>query len=269
MTAPQKSLGSISVFFPAFNDEQTIGVLVKKALEVLPQFTDDYEVLVINDGSSDGTGPLLDELSRRYPQVRAIHHAHNRGYGGALQSGFEHATKEFVFYTDGDGQYDVREISRLIPLMTNGIDVVNGYKAKRADNLHRVIIGKIYNRMSRLLFRLPIRDVDCDFRLLRRDALRNLGKISTSGAACLEMIRKLKANGAVFAEVEVSHYPRLHGHSQFFTLPSLLRTFYEFCGLLMRAWFSAASRQSQKPAATPEKVEEPLPKMLTQTNSGR
>ena len=263
MTAPSKSLGSISVFFPAFNDEQTIGVLVNNALQVLPQFTDDYEVLVIDDGSTDGTAALIDKLSLRHPQVRAIHHEANRGYGGALQSGFENATKDFVFYTDGDGQYDVREMARLIPLMTDGIDVVNGYKAKRADSLHRVIIGKIYNRTSRLLFRLPIRDVDCDFRLIRRAALGEMGSIPTSGAACLEIIRKLKANGAVFAEVEVSHYPRLHGHSQFFTLPSLVRTFSQFCGLLLRAWLSRTSARAQRPVEKPETVKEPRPsKML-------
>jgi glycosyltransferase involved in cell wall biosynthesis len=239
MNAPSKSLGSISIFFPAYNDEQTIGALVRNALSVAASFADGYEVLVINDGSSDGTAALLEELSRQDPHVKPIHHPVNRGYGGALQSGFAHATKEFVFYTDGDGQYDVRELSRLVPLMTEGVDVVNGYKGRRADSFHRVIIGKIYNRTARLLFRLPIRDVDCDFRLIRRTALKDLGVISNSGAACLEMIRKLKDNGAVFAEIQVSHYARTHGHSQFFTFQSLARTFYDFCGLLMQAWMAA------------------------------
>src|SRR4051812_41477808 len=121
MIAPPKSLGSISIFFPAYNDEQTIGTLVRNALEIAPRFTNDYEVLVIDDGSSDGTAALIDELSQQDAHVRPVHHAANRGYGGALQSGFEHATKEFVFYTDGDGQYDVRELAQLIPLMTEGI----------------------------------------------------------------------------------------------------------------------------------------------------
>ena len=264
MTAPSQSFGSISVFFPAFNDERTIGVLVNAALEILPSFTEDYEVIVINDGSSDETPHVIDELSRAHSQVRAIHHTVNRGYGGALQSGFDHATKDFVFYTDGDGQYDVREIARLLPLMRPGVDVVNGYKARRADSFHRVIIGKIYNRMARLLFRLPIRDVDCDFRLIRRKALRRLGKISTSGAACLEMIRKLKANGAVFAETEVSHYPRIHGHSQFFTFSSLTRTLFDFSALLAQAGLSAFA--SARPAPAPDAAEENEPissKMLS------
>jgi len=264
MTAPSQSFGSISIFFPAFNDERTIGELVRTALEVLPNFTDDYEVLVINDGSSDETPRIIDELSRAHSQVKAIHHAVNRGYGGALQSGFDHASKDFVFYTDGDGQYDVREIARLLPLMTSGVDVANGYKAKRADSFHRVIIGKIYNRLARLLFRLPIRDVDCDFRLIRRKALQPIGKISTSGAASLEIIRKLKANGAVFAETEVSHYPRLHGHSQFFTFSSLMRTLYDFCGLLAQAFLSAfTSNRTASIPATAEEKEAIRPEMLT------
>jgi len=257
MTGPAKTLGSISVFFPAYNDEPTIGQLVRHALAILPEFTDDYEVLVINDGSSDGTAAILDELSRSDAHVRPIHHQVNRGYGGALQSGFAQATKEFVFYTDGDGQYDVREIARLLPLMTAGVDVVNGYKARRADSLYRVIIGKIYNRTARLLFRLPIRDVDCDFRLIRREALQQIGPISSSGAACLEMVRKLKSNGAVFAEIEVNHYPRLHGHSQFFTFASLARTFYDFCGLLFQA-SSSLSAAAPPPPPAKEEVKEPL-----------
>src|SRR3954468_20761562 len=266
MTAPATSLGSISIFFPAFNDEQTIGELVRHALAILPAYTSDYEVLVINDGSTDGTASLLDDRSKQDPHVRPIHHEANRGYGGALQSGFANAAKEFVFYTDGDGQYDVREIARLLPLMKPGVDVVNGYKWKRADSFHRVVIGKIYNRTARLLFRLPIRDVDCDFRLIRREALQGIGKISTSGAACLEMIRKLKTNGAVFAEVEVSHYPRIHGRSQFFTVQSLMRTFYDFCGLLGQAWISAFRSPGPAPADHPHETKDPILAKSTATS---
>ena len=141
MTASSKSLGSISVFFPAFNDEPTIGVLVRNALAVLPEFTDDYEVLVINDGSVDGTAAIIDDLSRLHAEVKAIHHNANRGYGGALQSGFEHATKEFVFYTDGDGQYDVGELPKLLDLVAPDVGLVNGYKLERSDPWHRIAIG--------------------------------------------------------------------------------------------------------------------------------
>ena len=137
---------SISVFFPAFNDEATIAELVRNALAVLPQLTDDYEVIVVNDGSTDSTGVILDELAGTLSKFKVIHHLKNQGYGAALRTGFDTATKNLVFYTDGDGQYDVREILSLHPLLTAEIDVVNGYKKKRADKFHRVVIGKLYSR---------------------------------------------------------------------------------------------------------------------------
>ena len=219
---------SISVFFPAFNDEQTISSLVHKALEVLPEFTDDYEVLVINDGSTDDTGKIIDELALTFHQVRAIHHTNNRGYGAALQTGFLHATKELVFYTDGDGQYDVAELRRLVPSMTDEVDIVNGYKSRRADSRARKLAGEVYNRVARKVFELPIRDVDCDFRLIRRSHLQEIGELSNSGAACVQLVRKLHSQGAVFAEVAVNHYPRLHGKSQFFTVSNVTRTLVDF-----------------------------------------
>jgi glycosyltransferase involved in cell wall biosynthesis len=224
---------SISVFFPAFNDEGAIAGLVRNALDVLPALTDEYEILIINDGSTDGTATVIDELAAAYSAVRAIHHDRNRGYGAALKTGFKESEKDLVFYTDGDGQYDVGELTRLWPLMTEGVSVVNGYKARRADGLSRRILGGVYNRAARLLFKLPIRDVDCDFRLIRRSLLRELEEIPNSGAVCVELINQLQARGAVFAEVEVSHYPRLHGRSQFLTPRRVLRTAYDFVGL----WF--------------------------------
>src|SRR5262249_8774987 len=119
---------SISVFFPAYNDESSIVGVVHKALALLPRLTGDFEVIIVNDGSRDGTADVLDDLARKHPQVRVIHHSQNRGYGGALRTGFLQATKDWVFYTDGDGQYDVDELEKLIPLMVDGVDIVNGYK---------------------------------------------------------------------------------------------------------------------------------------------
>lgn len=218
----------ISVFFPAYNDAGSIAVLVSDALAVLPSLADSYEVLVVDDGSTDGTGALLDELARREPRLRVIHHGRNRGYGGALRTGFASAAEELVFYTDGDGQYDVRELAALVPLLTDEVDIVNGYKLKRADTLTRQVVGGVYNTCARLLFRLPVRDVDCDFRLLRRDALRHVRLDSSSGVICVELVRKLKAAGCVFAEAPVHHYPRQHGRSQFFTLRRVSRTAFDF-----------------------------------------
>ena len=224
----------ISVFFPAYNDEASIAGLVGDALAVLPGLTEDFEVIVVNDGSTDGTAAVLDELARADPRVRVVHHEANRGYGGALRTGFASATKELVFYTDGDGQYDVRELALLRPLLRDGVDIVNGYKIKRADSWRRKVVGALYNRAAHLLFRIPIRDVDCDFRLIRRRAVEEVELVSTSGSICVELVHKLSQRGCVFAEVPVRHRPRAHGRSQFFTLRRVGRTALDLFSLWLK-----------------------------------
>ncbi|MBO0859518.1 MAG: glycosyltransferase family 2 protein [Chloracidobacterium sp.] len=233
----------VSVFFPALNDENSIAGLIAEAIEVALRVTDDYEVIVVNDGSSDGTAEVLNALASREPRLRVIHHQSNRGYGGALRSGFENATKDLIFYTDGDGQYDVREMAKLIPLMIEGVDVVNGYKIKRSDTRRRIALGAIYKFLARLMFGLPIRDVDCDFRLMRREAIQSVSLTSTSGVICTEMIYKLSRAGCRFAETPVHHYPRLHGQSQFFTLRRMAKTGCDFFRLWLKlVVFSNQSR---------------------------
>ena len=158
----------LSVFFPAYNDSGTIASLVITALQAARELTSDFEVIIVNDGSADATAQIADELARTYPQVRVVHHPRNRGYGGALRSGFEAATRDLVFYTDGDAQYDPKEMAVLWAAFNDEVDLVNGYKISRSDPLGRIIIGKIYHHTMRLLFGFTIRDVDCDFRLIRR-----------------------------------------------------------------------------------------------------
>lgn len=219
---------SISVFFPAYNDEHSIGRLVEEALEVLAGLTDVYEVIVVNDGSADRTGEALAALAARHPAVRVVEHETNRGYGAALRSGFQAARHELVFYTDGDGQYDVRELLKLVPLLGEDVDVVNGYKLGRTDNLNRKVIGGFYNQLAHLLFSLPVRDVDCDFRLIRKSVLCKISLHSNSGSICVELIYKLRKAGARFEEVGVSHYARKFGKSQFFTFRRVSKTLYDF-----------------------------------------
>ena len=227
-----RTFPSLSVFFPAYNDAPSLGPLVEKAFAVLEQHVADYELIVVNDGSRDQTGEVLEELRQRYgPRMRVVTHPQNRGYGGALRSGFEAATKEFVFYTDGDGQYDVGELPRLMERVGPATGLVNGFKLERHDPAHRIWIGTIYNFCARRLFRIGIRDIDCDYRLIRRSLLAEIHLTSTSGTICVELVRKLELSRCEVEEVGVHHYPRLYGASQFFRLRSLASTFAQLLSL--------------------------------------
>jgi glycosyltransferase involved in cell wall biosynthesis len=219
-----KKLQSITAFFPAFNDAATIPSMVISVLLTLQKLTDDYEVVVVNDGSQDHTGQMLEELARLYPQVRIVTHPQNKGYGAALTTGFRAAQKAWIFYTDGDAQYDPRELVDLVAAVTPETDVVNGYKIERSDPLHRIIIGRLYHHVVRLLFGFRLRDVDCDYRLMKRSIFDKVKLHSTSGTICLEMVKKMQDFGYRFTEIPVHHYHRAHGKSQFFNFPRLRRT---------------------------------------------
>ena len=231
---------SLTVFFPAYNDSATIASLVIAAVQAAARLTDDFEVLVVNDGSSDPTAEIACELARLYPQVRVVQHERNRGYGGALQSGFRSATKELVFYTDGDAQYDPREMALLWERMAPEVDLVNGYKISRSDPLHRILIGRIYHETVRLLFGLRVRDVDCDFRLLRRSIFDRVQLEKSSGVICLEMMKKIQDAGFRIAEVPVHHYHRAHGRSQFFNFRRIARTAVD----VLKLWFELVVRRT-------------------------
>jgi len=208
--------------------------MVTAALMALRQVTDDYEIIVTDDGSSDYTGGVLNELSIRFPELRVIHHPANQGYGAALQTGFAAATKEWVFYTDGDAQYNPLELIDLVGALRPGVDVVNGYKLVRHDSLLRIFIGKAYHYLVAVLFGIRIRDVDCDFRLIPRKALVEIELESVSGAICLELVKKLQDFGYVFAEVPVHHYSRKYGTSQFFNPIRIVRTFFQLGRLYLK-----------------------------------
>jgi glycosyltransferase involved in cell wall biosynthesis len=202
--------------------------MVVSALMTLRDCAQDYEVVVVNDGSADYTPELLDELARLHaPRVRVIHHPQNRGYGAALRSGFAAAAKEWVFYTDGDAQYDPRELRDLVAACLDcdsAVDVVNGYKITRHDPWYRRLIGRFYHHLVKRMFGFKLRDVDCDFRLIRRSAFERVSLRSDSGTICLEMVKKFQDAGLRFAEVPVHHFHRAFGHSQFFNFPRLWRT---------------------------------------------
>ena len=244
MSPPRPSL---SIFFPAYNDAGTIGSLALIAHMTARELTDDYEVIVVNDGSPDHTGALLDEMARHFTWLRVVHHAKNRGYGGALRSGFEAAAKDLVFYTDGDAQYDPREMVRLFEALTPDVDLVNGYKIGRSDPLHRIVIGRLYHTFVRTVFGLRLRDVDCDFRLMRRHVFDKVTLTRSSGVICVELMKKVQDHGFRIAEVPVHHYHRSYGRSQFFNVRRVGRTLFD----LARLWMELVVRKEHLAPARP------------------
>ena len=237
MTSPEKP--SLSIFFPAYNDAGTIASLAIIAHMTARKITDDYEVIVIDDGSPDHTGELLDEMARQFAWLRVVHHDKNRGYGGALRTGFLSATKQLVFYTDGDAQYDPRELLKLYEAFSERVDFVNGYKIGRSDPFHRVVIGRVYHSFVRTVFGLRLRDVDCDFRLMRRGVFDKVRLTRDSGVICVELMKKVQDHGFRIAEVPVRHYHRTYGKSQFFNLRRVLRTLSD----LLRLWLELVVRR--------------------------
>lgn len=225
---------SLSVFFPCYNDGGTIASMVVLAYETLRGVTDDYEVIVVNDCSTDSSPQVLEALQRFYPALRVVTHERNRGYGGALRAGFGHATKEWVFYTDGDAQYDPRELRLLLEAWRPGVDVVNGYKMNRSDPFYRIAIGKLYHWAAKIAFGLRIRDVDCDFRLMRWAVVDSIHLESDSGAICVEMMKKIQDAGYAVAEVPIHHYHRVYSGSQFFRFGRIMTALVGFA----RLWWS-------------------------------
>lgn len=244
----------LSIFFPAYNDGGTVASLVIRAVQVARTLTPDYEVIVVDDGSTDATAIIADELVHLYPAVRVIHHPANRGYGGALRTGVASATKEVIFYTDGDAQYDPAEMALFWRRMEPSIDLINGYKISRSDPLHRIIIGRIYHYMVKLLFGLRVRDVDCDFRMMRRSIFDKIRLEKNSGVICLEMMKKIQDAGFTIAEVPVHHYHRAYGKSQFFNFRRVFRTGID----VLTLWFALVVRREHLRARVSDESE-PIP----------
>ena len=226
-----KKITSLTAVFPAYNDGGTIASMVAAAWIALKQVTEDFEIIVINDGSSDYTSIMLEETATRYPELRVITHPVNQGYGAALRTGFSAATKEWVFYTDGDSQYNPLELVNLVNALQDDVDVVNGYKLTRNDSWMRILIGRAYHYFVKSLFGIRIRDVDCDFRLIPKKILEEIELKSNSGAICLELVKKIQDAGYTFAEVPVNHYSRKYGVSQFFVPWRIIRTLRQLAKL--------------------------------------
>jgi hypothetical protein len=202
--------GSLTLVLPAHNEEENIEIVVRRALEVLPSYTDTFEIIVVNDGSRDRTGTIIDHRSADDSRVRTVHHKVNRGYGGALKSGFAASTGDYVMFMDADRQFDIADIQLLSPFVPTH-DIVAGFRMERSDPIHRRINAEIFNIAVRVLFGVHMRDLDCAFKIFRGDQLRTLS-LTTSGALInAEMQAKLRRQGATLQQVGVPHYPRVAG----------------------------------------------------------
>lgn len=225
-----KLLGSLTLFFPCYNDRGSIAGMIEAARNVAEELSGDYEILVIDDGSTDGSRELLESLKKAYPALRVIFHEKNLGYGAAIASGYRQASKEWVFYTDGDGQYEPADLRRLAPFAAQH-DCINGTIERRHDSPLRILTGGLYRMACRLLFGVRFYDVNCDFRLMRRRLVENIRFTARSGAFGLELVAKLERAGTVIHGVPVRHLPRAHGRSQFFTPGRLMKTFADMVRL--------------------------------------
>jgi len=202
----------------------------EQALAVLKKLNADFEVIIVDDGSTDATGRIADEISSRDSGVKVVHHPTNLGYGAALQSGFKAATKELVFYTDGDGQFDIDEMPALLPLMKQ-YDIVSCYRLNRQDTSIRKINGWCWTKLVCLLFGIKIRDVDCAFKLYKREIFDNI-KLSSAGALIdTEILVRAVRKGYCFTQKGVHHYPRTAGKQTGANLKVILRAFKELVKL--------------------------------------
>jgi glycosyltransferase involved in cell wall biosynthesis len=225
---------SITAFFPCYNDAGTIASVVIAADRTLRELTDDYEIIVGNDASRDNSAEILEELRGYYSRLRVLQHPVNLGYGGNLRSMFAEASKDLIFYTDGDAQYDPAELAVLYRQLAPDVDVVQGWKIERRDPTHRKIIGRVYHHFVKVWFGLHLRDVDCDFRLFRRHVLESFPLESKSGCITVEMMARIEQGGFKVVEVPVHHFHRAYGESQFFNFRRVARTLFELSGLWVR-----------------------------------
>lgn len=240
----------ISAFFPCYNDAGTIASMVELTTLTLKKLTRQYEVVVVDDGSSDLSRPILLSLKKTHPKLKLVFHQKNQGYGGALISGFKNCSGDLIFYTDGDFQYDVSELEKLFFKMTGKVDIVQGYKVKRHDPWFRILIGELYNFGVKFLFGIRIRDVDCDFRLIRKSVFEKVKLEHKSGVITVEIVKKIQDAGFKFSEVPVSHFFRSYGKSQFFNYRRIYRVLIE----LIELWTELVLLKWQKTIFTGRKT---------------
>ncbi len=244
---------ALSWFFPAHNEEANLRGLVGEALATLPTLAETFEVIIVDDGSRDGTARIADELAASDPRVRAVHHPVNLGYGAALRTGFASSRHDLIAFTDGDRQFRVADVGRLTARHADGgADVVVGYRIKRADPLVRTLYATAYRLANRIFFGLRVTDVDCACKLVRREALRGINVESGGAFFSAELLIKLRAAGRTVVEVGVPHYPRTAGSPTGARPQVVLRAIRDFWRLRLRLWAAPHGALSRGAPILPE-----------------
>jgi glycosyltransferase involved in cell wall biosynthesis len=241
--ASETRLPALSYFFPAHNEAANLAGLVEEALATLPALAEEFEIVIVDDGSKDATPALADELAAAHPEVRAVHHPVNLGYGAALRSGFAAARFDYLAFTDGDRQFKVADLGRLMEQLQAGeADAVVGYRIRRADPLVRTVYARLYRLANRIFFGLTVKDVDCACKLFRRAALEGVAVESGGAFFSAELLIKLRARGRRIDEVGVPHYPRTAGSPTGAKPQVVFRAVRDFWALRLRLW--AAPRKA-------------------------
>jgi glycosyltransferase involved in cell wall biosynthesis len=217
---------SLTIFFPCYNEEANVERVTRAAVEVARRIADDFEVLIVNDGSRDRTGEIADRLAAEIPGVRAVHNQPNLGYGGALARGFREAQKDWIFYTDGDGQFDFNEIPQVLPLLETH-DIVSCYRLDRKDSLMRKLNALAWSTLVNLLFHIGLKDIDCAFKIYPRTFIERIELKSRGALIDTEMLAKARNLGYTIAQMGVHHYPRTAGAQTGANIRVILRAFKE------------------------------------------
>lgn len=205
-------LSSLTVFVPAYNEEANISLIIEDVLKYVPALAKKWELIIVNDGSTDQTARIIRTYSERHAQVKLVNHAHNRGYGAAVKTGLRSARYDWIFFTDSDRQFRFEELASFISHRESA-DFVIGYRKKRRDPLIRLIIAQGFLRLwNYLLFGLTVKDVDCAYKLIPKKFLNKLTLVTESAITVTELLYKLTKMGYRYAEVPVTHYPRPYGH---------------------------------------------------------
>lgn len=233
---------SITVFFPCYNEEANVERTTLAALKICERLFDDFEIIIVNDGSRDRTGEIADRLAEEHAQVRVVHNSPNQGYGGALQRGFREATKEWVFYTDGDGQFDFEEMDKLFPLLDR-YDIASAFRINRQESAMRRLNAWAWTRLVNVVFSLGLRDIDCAFKIYPRRLFNEIEMKSRGALIDTEVLARARRLGYTIGQVGVHHYPRTAGVQTGANIRVILRAFKEL--FLLRREILSGPRRSE------------------------